>query len=138
MNKKDQTSLLTLMESGILSELKHKQRRTTQLTWVFASCNSTNKLLSPLITRFSEKFENCDLEDQINYLWCPRPQFQYNLKQIPWRTHLYHFTCRFYTVPCLSTLVNEMIISLPPLSSLSLILLVEFLEVDRILLSRFP
>jgi hypothetical protein len=42
------------MESGILSELKHKQRRTTQLTWVFASCNSTNKLLSPLITRFSE------------------------------------------------------------------------------------
>jgi Holliday junction DNA helicase RuvB len=41
------------MESGILSELKHKQRRTTQLkTWVFASCNSTNKLLPPLITRF--------------------------------------------------------------------------------------
>jgi hypothetical protein len=39
MNKKDQTSLLNLMESGILSELKHKQQRTTQLkTWVFASC----------------------------------------------------------------------------------------------------
>jgi Holliday junction DNA helicase RuvB len=53
MNKNDQTSLLNLMESGILSELKHKQRRTTQLkTWVFASCNSTNKLLPPLITRF--------------------------------------------------------------------------------------
>jgi Holliday junction DNA helicase RuvB len=53
MNKKDQTSLLNLMESGILSELKHKQRRTTQLkTWVFASCNSTDKLLPPLITRF--------------------------------------------------------------------------------------
>jgi MoxR-like ATPase len=53
MNKKDQTSLLNLMESGILSELKHRQRRTTQLkTWVFASCNSTEKLLSPLITRF--------------------------------------------------------------------------------------
>ena len=42
MNKKDQTSLLNLMESGILSELKHNQQRTTQLkTWVFASCNST-------------------------------------------------------------------------------------------------
>ena len=42
MNKKDQTSLLNLMESGILSELKHNQKRSTQLkTWVFASCNST-------------------------------------------------------------------------------------------------
>jgi MoxR-like ATPase len=55
MNKKDQTSLLNLMESGILSELKHNQRRTTQLkTWVFASCNSTDKLLPPLITRFED------------------------------------------------------------------------------------
>ena len=54
MNKKDQTSLLNLMESGILSELKYKQRRSTQLkTWVFASCNSTDKLLPPLITRFT-------------------------------------------------------------------------------------
>jgi DNA replicative helicase MCM subunit Mcm2 (Cdc46/Mcm family) len=34
MNKRDQTSLLNLMESGILSELKHNQQRTTQLkTW---------------------------------------------------------------------------------------------------------
>ena len=42
MNKKDQTGLLNLMESGILSELKHNQKRSTQLkTWVFASCNST-------------------------------------------------------------------------------------------------
>ena len=40
MNRKDQTSLLNLMESGILSELKHNQQRTTQLkTWIFASCN---------------------------------------------------------------------------------------------------
>jgi hypothetical protein len=54
MNKNDQTSLLNLMEAGILSELKHRQRRTTQLkTWVFASCNSTEKLLAPLITRFT-------------------------------------------------------------------------------------
>ena len=43
MNKKDQTSLLNLMESGILSELKHNQQRKTQLkTWVFASCNRTD------------------------------------------------------------------------------------------------
>ena len=55
MNKKDQTSLLNLMESGILSELKHNQRRTTQLkTWVFASYNNTDKLLSPLLTRFRD------------------------------------------------------------------------------------
>ena len=55
MNKKDQASLLNLMESGILSELKHKQQRTTQLkTWVFASCNSTDKLLPPLLTRFRD------------------------------------------------------------------------------------
>ena len=55
MNKKDQTSLLNLMESGILSELKHNQRRTTQLkTWVFASCNGTDKLLLPLLTRFKD------------------------------------------------------------------------------------
>ena len=55
MNKKDQTSLLNLMESGILTELKHKQQRTTQLkTWVFASCNSTDKMLPPLLTRFRD------------------------------------------------------------------------------------
>ena len=55
MNKKDQTSLLNLMESGILTELKHKQQRTTQLkTWVFASCNNTDMLLLPLLTRFRD------------------------------------------------------------------------------------
>jgi Holliday junction DNA helicase RuvB len=55
MNKKDQTSLLNLMESGILSELKHNQQRTTQLkTWVFASCNSTDRLLPPLLTRLRD------------------------------------------------------------------------------------
>src|SRR5437588_7504098 len=55
MNNRDQTSLLNLMESGILSELKHNQKRTTQLkTWVYASCNSTEKLLPPLLTRFRD------------------------------------------------------------------------------------
>jgi ATP-dependent Lon protease len=42
------------MESGLLSELKHRQQRTTQLkTWVFASSNDADKLLTPLITRFT-------------------------------------------------------------------------------------
>ncbi|HEY7079291.1 MAG TPA: AAA family ATPase [Nitrososphaeraceae archaeon] len=54
MNKKDQVSLLNLMESGILSELKHNHARSTQLkTWVFASANSMEKLLYPLVTRFT-------------------------------------------------------------------------------------
>ena len=42
------------MESGLLSELKHRQQRTTQLkTWVFVSANNTDKLLPPLLTRFT-------------------------------------------------------------------------------------
>jgi holliday junction DNA helicase RuvB len=40
------------MESGLLSELKHRQQRKTQLkTWVFASANDEDKLLAPLLTR---------------------------------------------------------------------------------------
>jgi holliday junction DNA helicase RuvB len=55
MNKKDQASLLNLMESGIITELKHRRQRSTQLkTWVFASCNSTGKILPPLLTRFQD------------------------------------------------------------------------------------
>ena len=55
MNKKDQTSLLNLMESGILTELKTQSAKSNQLkTWVFASCNKTDKLLPPLLTRFRD------------------------------------------------------------------------------------
>jgi Holliday junction DNA helicase RuvB len=54
MNKRDQTSLLNLMESGILSELKHRKQRMTQLkTWVFASANNIDRILPPLLTRFT-------------------------------------------------------------------------------------
>ncbi len=54
ISKRDQASLLGLMESGLLSELKHRQQRTTLLkTWVFASSNDADKLLTPLITRFT-------------------------------------------------------------------------------------
>ena len=42
------------MESGLLSELKHRQQRMIQLkTWVFVSANNANKLLAPLLTRFT-------------------------------------------------------------------------------------
>jgi len=42
------------MESGLLSELKHRQQRMTQSkTWIFASANDADKLLAPLLTRFT-------------------------------------------------------------------------------------
>jgi holliday junction DNA helicase RuvB len=42
------------MESDLLSELKHRQQRMTQLkTWIFASANNAHKLLPPLLTRFT-------------------------------------------------------------------------------------
>src|SRR4029079_19203034 len=50
---KDQTALLSLMETGIISETKHKKTRNTQLkTWVFATSNSTDQMLTPLLSRF--------------------------------------------------------------------------------------
>ncbi len=50
---KDQAALLSLMESGILSETKfEKTRKSTMKTWVFASCNNEKKLLTPLLSRF--------------------------------------------------------------------------------------
>jgi DNA polymerase III delta prime subunit len=53
MPYKDQTSLLSIMETGILTETKSQKTRSTQLkTWIFATCNNKEKLLSPLLSRF--------------------------------------------------------------------------------------
>jgi MoxR-like ATPase len=53
MSTKDQTVLLSLMESGIVSETKYKRSRETQLkTSVFATANNAKKILPPLLTRF--------------------------------------------------------------------------------------
>jgi DNA polymerase III delta prime subunit len=53
MPYKDQTSLLSIMETGILTETKSQKTRSTQLkTWIFATCNNKDKLLSPLLSRF--------------------------------------------------------------------------------------
>ena len=42
------------MGSGLLSESKRRQQRMTQLkTWVFASANNADRLLTPLLTRFT-------------------------------------------------------------------------------------
>ena len=50
---KDQAVLLSLMETGILSETKfEKTRRSVMKSWVFASCNNERKLLTPLLSRF--------------------------------------------------------------------------------------
>jgi len=53
MPYKDQTSLLSIIETGILTETKSQKTRSTQLkTWIFATCNNKEKLLSPLLSRF--------------------------------------------------------------------------------------
>jgi replication-associated recombination protein RarA len=65
MSIRDQTVLLSLMETGIIAETKHMKTRNTQLkTWVFATTNDTNHMLTPLLSRFmvlhfkQYKFEN--------------------------------------------------------------------------------
>jgi Holliday junction DNA helicase RuvB len=53
MSIRDQTALLSLMEAGIIAETKHMKTRNTQLkTWVFATSNQTNHMLTPLLSRF--------------------------------------------------------------------------------------
>jgi len=53
MPMKDQTALLSLMETGIVSETKYQKTRNTQLkSWVFATSNGTERMLTPLLSRF--------------------------------------------------------------------------------------
>lgn len=53
MPYKDQSVLLSLMETGILTETKSQKTRKTLLkTWVFATCNNKDKLLTPILSRF--------------------------------------------------------------------------------------
>jgi len=53
MNNTDQTSLLHLMETGIISETKFNKTRQMELTsWVFATANSCQKIIRPLLSRF--------------------------------------------------------------------------------------
>jgi MoxR-like ATPase len=48
-----QTTLLSLMETGILTQTMHSKVRQIQLkTWVFATGNGTKKLSEPLLSRF--------------------------------------------------------------------------------------
>jgi Holliday junction DNA helicase RuvB len=53
LSRKDQTFLLNLMESGIVSETKYKKTRRIEIkTSVFATCNSIEKIILPLQSRF--------------------------------------------------------------------------------------
>jgi Holliday junction DNA helicase RuvB len=53
MSTKDQTFLLNLMETGIVSETKHGKTRTIHMkTWVFASSNNITNITRPLKSRF--------------------------------------------------------------------------------------
>lgn len=53
MPMKDQTALLSLMETGIVAETKFQKTRNTQLkTGVFATSNGTERMLTPLLSRF--------------------------------------------------------------------------------------
>ena len=50
----DQTALLHLMETGIISETKINKTRRMELTsWVFATANSCEKIINPLLSRFA-------------------------------------------------------------------------------------
>jgi|SRR5215211_4951349 len=53
MQAKDQAVLLGLMQSQVISETKYGKTRQTQLKcFVFATSNSTKKMLDPLLSRF--------------------------------------------------------------------------------------
>ena len=53
MSVTDQTSLLHLMETGIISETKVNKTRQMELkSWVFATGNSYARLTEPLVSRF--------------------------------------------------------------------------------------
>lgn len=54
MSMIDQTALLHLMETGIISETKINKTRQMELTsWVFATANSCEKIINPLLSRFA-------------------------------------------------------------------------------------
>jgi MoxR-like ATPase len=54
-----QTMLLSLAETGILTETMHKKIRQTHLTtWIFATSNGTRKLSEPLLSRFRVMYLN--------------------------------------------------------------------------------
>jgi Holliday junction DNA helicase RuvB len=56
LKKNDQTALLNVMETGILSEtkMKGKTRQKKMTVWIFATSNEISKISKPLRSRFME------------------------------------------------------------------------------------
>jgi DNA polymerase III delta prime subunit len=53
LSRKDQTFLLNLMETGIVSETKHSKTRSMEIkTSIFATSNNIEKIIQPLQSRF--------------------------------------------------------------------------------------
>jgi Holliday junction DNA helicase RuvB len=53
LSKKDQTSLLNLIETGIVSETKYNKTRMMKIkTSIFATSNNVEKIITPLQSRF--------------------------------------------------------------------------------------
>jgi holliday junction DNA helicase RuvB len=53
LSTKDQTSLLNLIETGIISETKYKKTRSMKIkTAVFATSNNLERIIAPLQSRF--------------------------------------------------------------------------------------
>ena len=59
LKREYQTALLSLMETGILTQTMHSKVRHTHLkTWIFATSNGTKKLSEPLLSRFRIMYLN--------------------------------------------------------------------------------
>ena len=59
LKREYQTALLSLMETGILTQTMHSKVRHTHLkTWIFATSNGTKKLSEPLLSRFRAMYLN--------------------------------------------------------------------------------
>ena len=72
MKKIDQSALLNVMETGILSEtkLKGKTRQKRMKLWVFATSNDIEKLSEPLRSRFMElHLKEYSLEEFIDIVY---------------------------------------------------------------------
>ena len=84
---KDQAALLSLMETGILSETKYeKTRKSIMRTWVFASCNDEKKLLTPLLSRFFvlyfKKYDYATFEKIANHILASECNMDYEISTL--------------------------------------------------------
>jgi Holliday junction DNA helicase RuvB len=94
MKKIDQSALLNVMETGILSEtkLKGKTRQKSMKLWIFATSNDVENLSEPLRSRFMELHLNeYTLEEFINIVcrllekkFHTSPQLSYMIGDAVW------------------------------------------------------